>query len=120
MTAAQVPAAPSQMAAEVREIPDAVERLLTGSAGAIRDAALAARALDPRVIATYRLSASSSSAPCRAHCCTIGSSWPAKLRKGLGARPARPAFQMIIRPGAKPHVPIKRVPACAGRFPART
>lgn len=52
MTAAQVPAAPSQMAAEVREIPDAVERLLTGSAGAIRDAALAARALDPRVIAT--------------------------------------------------------------------
>lgn len=44
--------APSQMAAEVREIPRAVERLLTGGDAAIREAAHAARALDPRVIAT--------------------------------------------------------------------
>ena len=44
--------ATSQMAAEVREIPAAVERLLTNSRAAIRAAALAARELDARLIAT--------------------------------------------------------------------
>ena len=44
--------ATSKMAAEVREIPDAVERLLTAGAAPIAKAAAAARALDPAVIAT--------------------------------------------------------------------
>ncbi|MBS0565363.1 MAG: SIS domain-containing protein [Proteobacteria bacterium] len=43
--------APSQMAAEIGEIPHAVERLLSGG-DTIRAAARAAAALDPRVIAT--------------------------------------------------------------------
>ena len=43
---------PSQMAAEVAEIPDAVARLLGAEAGTIKAAARAAVALDPTVIAT--------------------------------------------------------------------
>lgn len=47
-----VPTFPSQMAAEVAEIPAAVARLLAAESATIRDLAEAARRLDPAVIAT--------------------------------------------------------------------
>lgn len=45
-----MPAAQTKMATEIREIPDAVERLLTEGRGAVQTAAARARDLDPKVL----------------------------------------------------------------------
>jgi glucosamine--fructose-6-phosphate aminotransferase (isomerizing) len=53
------PQASSLMLAEIAEIPDAIERLLTGSAGVITDAGALLRRLSPPVVATMGRGSSS-------------------------------------------------------------
>ncbi len=83
----------SQMAAEIAEIPDAVERLLSQGAGAIADAAAAARAADPALIATVARGSSD-------HAATF-LKYAAELTLGLPVASIGPSVASIY------HAPLK-------------
>jgi len=91
----------SLMAAEVRDIPDAVARLLDRGGPAIRAAARAARALDPPVIATVARGSSD-------HACTY-LKYCAELLLGLPVASIGPSVASIY----KVHLRLRRALALA-------
>lgn len=86
-----MPVTETQMAREIAEIPDAVERLLSAGAPAIRAAAAAIRELDPKVIVTVARGSSD-------HACTY-IKYATELMTGLPVASVGPSVSSIY--GAK-------------------